>query len=104
MHVHILKKVWDHKHEVTGTQTHCHTGTPQVSIKLWIGGGPDMGSQVDINSCPDACTHSKKRCGTTSRVTGTHDTVTQEGHASFHETMHRKWCIYQQSGRHKFTY
>ena len=31
-----------------------------VSIKLCIGGGADMGSQMDINSCTDACTHSNQ--------------------------------------------
>ena len=32
----------------------------QISIKLCMQGGADMGSQVDINSCTDACTHSKQ--------------------------------------------
>ena len=34
-----------------------------VSIKLCIRGGVDMGSQVDINSCTDACIHSNHGVG-----------------------------------------
>ena len=44
---------------MTGKQTHCHTGSPSFHQTMHRG-GPDMGSQVDINSCTDACTHSKK--------------------------------------------
>ena len=48
---------------MTGTHTVTHRGT-QVSMKLSIGFGPDMASQVDINSCTDACTHSTQGVGT----------------------------------------
>ena len=58
MHVHILNEVWEHKQGDWDTNTLPYRDT-QLSIKLCIGGGPDMGSQVDINSCTDACTHSK---------------------------------------------
>ena len=54
MHVHIPTKVWE-QNVMTGTQTWCH-GT-HVSMKLFKGGGVDMGCQVDINSCTDACTY-----------------------------------------------
>ena len=41
------------------TCTVTNRGT-QVSIKLCIGAEPNMGSQMDINSCTNACTHSKQ--------------------------------------------
>ena len=59
IHVHILHKVLDHKQGDWNTQTVTHRST-QVSMIRCIGDAPDMGSQVDINSCTDACTHSKQ--------------------------------------------
>ena len=41
------------------TNTLTYRGT-QVSIKLCIVGGVARSSHVDINSCTDACTHSKQ--------------------------------------------
>ena len=63
MHVHILNKIGDHKQGDWDTHTVTHRGT-QDSIKLCIGDGRDMGSQVDINSCTADCTHSKQGVGT----------------------------------------
>ena len=59
MHVHILNKVGEQKWGNWDTNTLTYRGT-QISIKLCIGSGADMGSQVDINSCTDACTHSNQ--------------------------------------------
>ena len=51
--------MWEQKWGGRDTNTLPHRDT-HVSIKLCIGGGADMGSQVDINSCTDACTHSNQ--------------------------------------------
>ena len=51
------------------THTVTHRGT-QVSMKLCIGVEPDMASQVDINTCTDAYTHSKQGVGTEMRQLG----------------------------------
>ena len=59
MHVHILNKLWEEKWGDWDTHTGTHRHN-QCSMKLCIGGGADMVSQVDINSCTDACTHSKQ--------------------------------------------
>ena len=59
MHVHILTKVYDQKGGDCDKHTMPHMGT-HVSIKLCIGGGVHIHSQVDINSHTDACTHSKQ--------------------------------------------
>ena len=40
-----------------------HMGT-HVSMKVSTGGLANMGSQVDIITCSDACTHSKQGVGT----------------------------------------
>ena len=88
MHVHILNKVWGDKQGVLDTHTVTHSST-QVSMKLCIGVGLDVASQVDINtefpiklcigagpdedcnvyinSCTDPCTHSKQSVGTEMR-------------------------------------
>ena len=47
-----------------------------------------MVSQVDINSCTDACTHSKQGVGTEMRYLGHKHTAIQ-GHPGFHQTVHR---------------
>ena len=59
-----------------------------------------MDSQVDLNSCTDACTYPKQGVG----VTGTHDTVTNRG-----TQVSMKLCIgggnrLGQSGGHQFMY
>ena len=69
MHVHTLNKVWDHNQGDWDTHTVTHRGT-QVSMKLCIGVGQDMASQVDINTCIAAYTHSKKGVGTEMRQLG----------------------------------
>ena len=82
MHVHILNKVWQQKWDDWDTNTLPYRGT-QVSIKLCIGSGPDISSQVDINSCTDACTHSKQGglcpihpgCGPAPCLEGVHASV-----------------------------
>ena len=66
MHVHILNRLWHHRQGDLDTHTVTHRGT-QVSMKLCIGVGPDMASQVDINTCTDAYTHSKQGVGTDMR-------------------------------------
>ena len=55
-----------------------------------------MASQVDINTCTDAYTHSTQGVGTEMRQLG-------QAH-SFHETMHRECYTHQQAGRQKFMY
>ena len=62
MNVHILNNVWEQKLDDWDTNTLPYRGT-QVSIKLCIGGGPDIDRKVDINLCTDACTHSKQGVG-----------------------------------------
>ena len=47
--------IWD-------TNTLTYRGT-QLSIKLCIGDGADMDSQMNINSCTDACAHSNQGVG-----------------------------------------
>ena len=63
MHVYILNKVWEQKWGDWDTNTLPYRGT-QLDIKVCIVAGPDEDSQVDINSCTDACTHSKQGVGT----------------------------------------
>ena len=60
-----------------------------------------MGSQVDINTCTDACTHSKQGVGTEMRYLGYKHTAIQ-GHPGFHQTMHSSWTRHGHSGGHKF--
>ena len=62
MHVHIPNKVWEQKSGDWDTNTLPYRAT-QISMKLCVGDGADMGSQMDINSCTDACTHSKQGVG-----------------------------------------
>ena len=69
MHVHTLNKVWDHKQGDLDTHTVTHWGT-QVSMKLCIGVEQDMATQVDINTCTNAYTHSKQGVGTQMRQLG----------------------------------
>ena len=73
-----------------GSLGHKHTAIQRhpVSIKLCKGGGPDMGSQVDINSCTDACTHSKQGVGTQAGSLGHKHSNTQV-HPTSHITIHR---------------
>ena len=61
MHVHILTKVSDQK-RVTGTHTWDKTRM-YMSVHKCAGGGVDLGSQVDIYSCTDACTHPNQGVG-----------------------------------------
>ena len=52
------------------TATHTHTVQHRgihVSMKLCIGDGAHMESQVEINTCIDACTLSKQGVGTDMR-------------------------------------
>ena len=69
MHVHTLNKLWDHKQGDLDTHTVTHRGT-QGSMKVCTGVEPDMASQVDINTCTDAYTHSKQDVGTEMRQLG----------------------------------
>ena len=102
MHVHILIKMWDHKQGDWDTHTVPHMGSP-VSMELSIGGLANMGSQVDINTCTDACTHSKQGVWTEIKWLGHKHTAIQ-GHPGFHQTMHRGCSRQRQSGGHKFMY
>ena len=52
---------------MTGTHAQCHTEEPMFPCNYANGGGADMESQVDINTCTDACTHSKQGLGTEMR-------------------------------------
>ena len=87
MHIHILNKVWEQKWGDFNTNTVPYRGT-LVSIKLCIVGGAVMRSQVDINTCTDACTHSKQGVGTEMRWLGHKDNSIQR-HPGFHQSMHR---------------
>ena len=62
MNVNSPNQVWEQKWGDWDTKTLPYRGT-QVSIKLCIGGGADMGSQVDINLCTDACIHPTQGMG-----------------------------------------
>ena len=62
MHVHIQNKMGEQKSGDWGTNTLTYRGT-QLSIKVCIWGGADMDSQVDINSCTDACTPTNQGVG-----------------------------------------
>ena len=69
IHVYILTKVWD---QIMGDWD-MHTGLPRgvlVCTHLFKRGGTDMGSQVDMYTCTDACTHSNQNFGIRGRVTG----------------------------------
>ena len=48
---------------MAATHTMPQRGT-HVSMQLYIGGGGNMGSQMDINTCTEAFTHSKQAVGT----------------------------------------
>ena len=61
MHVHILNKMWDVKWD--DCSTHCHTGAPMIPCNYVKGMKSDMGSQVDMCACTDACTHLKQGVG-----------------------------------------
>ena len=74
---------------MTGTHTVTHRGT-QDSIKLCIGDGRDMGSQVDINSCTADCTHSKEGVETQAGCQAHTHTPQHRGTSSFHATIHRR--------------
>ena len=87
IHIHILNNVWEQKWGDWNTNTLPYRGT-KVSIKLCIGDGAYMGSQVDINSCTDAWKYSKQGVGTEMRWLGHKHTATH-GHPCFHQTMHR---------------
>ena len=87
MHVHIVNKVWDHNQGEWDIDKLTHRGT-QLYSYLSIGGGPDMGCKVDINSCTDVCTHSKQGVATEMRWLGHKHTAIQ-GHPGFHQTMER---------------
>ena len=70
-------------------------------ISTWIyvhlaalGGGPHISSQVDINSCTDACTHSKEGVATKIRWLG-HTCSDTQGHSTFHVTIHRGWTRHE---------
>ena len=102
MQVHILNKVWEEKLDDWDINTLPYRGT-QVSIKLCKGCGADMDSQVDINSCTDACTCSKQGVGTEMRWLGHKHTAIQ-GHSTWHQSMHRGCTRWGQSGGHKFMY
>ena len=54
---HILAKVWNQNRDVWDTHTGLHRGIC-VCTQLFIGDGVDVGSQVDIHTGTDACTHS----------------------------------------------
>ena len=46
---------------MTETFTWCHL---HIHMQLCKGGGADVGSQVDMHICTDACTHSNQGVGT----------------------------------------
>ena len=62
-----------------------------------------MGSQVDINTCTDACTHSNQGVGP-ELGSLRHSHSPTQGHPGFHITMHRGWSRHGQSGGHKCMY
>ena len=102
MHVHILIKVREHKWGDWDTNTlpyRCF----QVSIKLCTGYWTDMGSQVDINSCTDACTHSNQdMCPEVGWLWQTHNAT--QRYLCFYQTMHRERSRHGESDGHVYMY
>ena len=102
MNVHILNEVLEQKWGDWDTYTVPYRST-QLSIKLCIGSGADRGSQVDINSCTDACIHSSQgMCPEVGWLWQTHNAT--QRYPCFHQTVHRVWSRHGQSGGHKFMY
>ena len=56
-HKHILTKVWDCKRGNLNTYLGPYRGT-HICVQLCKGVHIDVGSQVDLHSCTDVCTHS----------------------------------------------
>ena len=81
MHVHILIKVWDWKWTDWNIHTVPHMES-YVSTYLCKGDGVESGTQIDISTHTDACTHSNQGVETEMEVTGTQTPGCQE-------TMHR---------------
>ena len=61
MHVHILTKVWEQKWGDWKTHIVLH-GFPCFYVTMYRG-QTEMGSQMDINTYTDACTHSNPCVG-----------------------------------------
>ena len=57
-------------------------------MQLCLWGEADMGSQVVINTCTDACTHLYRGVGLEAGLLGCTHSATQ-GHPCFHVTMQR---------------
>ena len=66
------------------TNTHCH---PCLHVTMQRGCG-DMGSQMDMYTCTDACAHFNQGMGT---EVGSlrHNHCPTQGHSSFHITIQR---------------
>ena len=58
-HVHILTKVWYQKREDWDMPAGSYRGT-HVCMQLCKGGGAEVGSQVDVHTCTNACTYSSQ--------------------------------------------
>ena len=100
MLVHILNKVWDQRWTDWNIHTVPHTET-HISMSLCKGNGAECGTQVDISTCTDACTHSKQGVGTEMRCLG-HIHSAIQGHHCFHITMHSGLRWHWKSDRHKY--
>ena len=64
-------------------------------MKQVKGGGADIGSQVDINSCTDEYTHSKQGVAPEVWMTAT------QSHSCVHVPKYMGWNRIQNSGWHK---
>ena len=76
---------WDtHTHTTTQGHWGFHVNYPE---------GVDLtcGSWVDINTCPDACTHSEQGVGSEIRWSGTQIHSATHRNPCFHVTMQRGW-------------
>ena len=92
------------RNEVTGKQTHCYTGAYQISIKLCIGIWTRPGQSGGRNSMYWCIVHILNKVWEHKWGDWDTNTVAIQGHPSFHQTMHRGWTRYGQSGWYKFMY
>ena len=64
-------------------------------------GGADVGSQVNMHTCTNACTH----CKVWGQMWGDWDTYMGSCvHTCLHSTMERGWCRYGESDGHAYMY
>ena len=101
MHVHILTKVWDQgwhdfdTHSVTQVHPCFH-----VSMQR---GQPDIGSDLHMHTCTDACTHFNHDVGPEEMLLR-HTQYCTGGTQVFHVTVQMGWSVLGESGTHVYMY